>query len=299
MSRSDALAWLTTLADAAAHLPSERGVPPYWSQRRTGHASPDSSLPTIVVRIRRLVREFENDGYFAETLGYDCVDGNGESGSTTQQELELRVGKPHLFNAQPDEWEDADLFDFIEVMHDLAARPTSGYYHSYSNCGWHPLRFSRRSGQRLYRWKMNRLLDTTTLGLRLAESGEDIGRLVRVASGDLGQLVDEVLEDADRESADAVAHAVALFRSRTATRQARRSAVIELVGVLERRRDLLKQHLLTKDESALFEIANKFDIRHRKETQRSDYGDDFLDWLFYWYLATVHLTNRLLARRQS
>jgi hypothetical protein len=299
MSRSDALAWLTTLIDAAADLPRERAVAPYWSQRGSGQPRPDSSLPTIVLRVRTLVAQFEKDGYFAGTVGYDCVDGNGDAESSPPQELARRVGKPHLWNAAPDEWEDADLFDFIEVMHDLAARPTLGYYHSYSNCGWHPLRFSRRSGQRLYRWKMNGLLDTTTLDLRLAESGEDTGRLVRVTFGNLAQLVDEVIEDADTESANAVAHAVALFRARTATRQSRRSAVIELAGILERRRSLLKQHLLTGDESALFEIANKFDIRHRSEAQRTNYDDDFLDWIFYWYLATVHLMNRILARRQS
>jgi hypothetical protein len=181
-------------------------------------------------------------------------------------------------------------------MHDLAARPTSGYYHGYSNCGWHPVRFSRRSGQRLYRWRMNILLDTTTLGLRLAESGEDIGRVVRITSADLAQLVDEVVAGAD-DSADTVAHAVALFRARTGTRQSRRSAVVELAGVLERRRDLLKQQLPAKDEAALFEIANKFDLRHRGDAQRADYGDELLDWIFYWYLATVQLTDRILARR--
>lgn len=299
MSHSDALAWLAALVDAAADLPRERATRPYWSQRRTGPGSPDSSLSTIVLRTRTLIREFEDGGYFAESIGYDCVDGNGDTASSPQEELAQRVGKPHLWTAAPDEWEEADLFDFIEVMHDLAARPTSGYYHSYANCGWHPSRFSRRSGQRLYRWRINRLLDTTTLDLRLAEHGEDTGRLVHVASGDLAQLVDEVLEDADTEAARAVAHAVALFRARTATRQSRRSAVIELAGVLERRRKLLKEHLLSKDESALFEIANKFDIRHRNEFQRGDYDDDFLEWIFYWYLSTVHLTNQLLTRRRS
>lgn len=299
MSHSDALAWLNALTDAAAGLPRERTLPPYWSQRRAGQAPSDLSLPTIVLRVRTLVGEFEKEGYLGETIGFDCVDGNGDTDSSLEQELGQRVGKPHLCSAAPDEWEEEDLFDFIEVMHDLTARPTIGYYHSYSNCGWHPVSFSSRSGQRLYRWKMNRLLDTTTLGLRLAESGEDTGRLVRVAAGDLAQLVDEVLEDAETESAETVAHAVALFRSRTGTRQSRRSAVVELAGVLEHRRSLLKQHLLTKDEAALFEIANRFDIRHRNDAQNTDYGDEFLDWIFYWYLATVQLTDRLLAGRQS
>ena len=77
----------------------------------------------------------------------------------------------------------------------------------------------------------------------------------------------------------------------------RRSAVVTLAGVLERRRTLLKDELLKKDEGALFHIANEFDVRHRGKSQQSDYDPVFLDWLFWWYLATVELTDRLIARQ--
>lgn len=93
-----------------------------------------------------------------------------------------------------------------------------------------------------------------------------------------------------------MAHATALFRSRTATREDKRSACIALAGVLESRRSLLKTNLLSGDEGALFQIANQFDIRHRKADQHPDYDDAYLDWLFWWYLATVDLTDRLIAR---
>jgi hypothetical protein len=42
----------------------------------------------------------------------------------------------------------------------------------------------------------------------------------------------------------------------------RRSAAITLAGVLEERRALLKAELLRDDEGALFQIANRFAIRH-------------------------------------
>ena len=38
---------------------------------------------------------------------------------------------------------------------------------------------------------MNRLLDTTTPRLRLAETGEDAGRMVRRVSGELGRLIED------------------------------------------------------------------------------------------------------------
>ena len=123
------------------------------------------------------------------------------------------------------------------------------------------------------------------------EGGEDAGRMVRRVSSDLGRLVDEVLGDAAAE--DPEAHAISLFRQRDATREDRRSAVVALAGVLEERRELLKEQLLKKDERALFEIANKFALRHRKANQRGNYDDAYLEWIFYWYLATVHLTRQL------
>ena len=77
------------------------------------------------------------------------------------------------------------------------------------------------------------------------------------------------------------------------------SANRALAGVLEARRALLKDVLVTKDESALFEIANKFAIRHQDARQHSDYDPVFLDWVFWWYLATVELTTRVLDSRAA
>ena len=56
----------------------------------------------------------------------------------------------------------------------------------------------------------------------------------------------------------------------------------------------MKDRLLAKDEQALFEIANQYDVHHRKADQRGDYAPEYLEWIFYWYLATVQLTDRLL-----
>ena len=90
---------------------------------------------------------------------------------------------------------------------------------------------------------------------------------------------------------------MALFRSRGVTREDKRSAAVALARVLEDRRDLLKAELLSKDEGSLFQIANQFDVRHRRADQRPNYDEAYLDWIFWWYLATVELTDRLLARQ--
>ena len=97
----------------------------------------------------------------------------------------------------------------------------------------------------------------------------------------------------------AVEHAVALFRARAAGREDKRSAVMALARILEDRRALLKVELLNKDEGALFTIANGFDVRHRRADQRGDYAEAYLDWIFWWYLATLELTDRLLHRQDQ
>ena len=62
---------------------------------------------------------------------------------------------------------------------------------------------------------------------------------------------------------------------------------------------MIKKELLSKDEGALFQIANQFDIRHRGADQQRDYEEAYLDWIFWWYLGTVELTDRLLARETA
>jgi hypothetical protein len=88
-----------------------------------------------------------------------------------------------------------------------------------------------------------------------------------------------------------VRHAIALFRGRDTSAESKRSAIFNLARILEERRALIKEHLHKKDEGALFQIANSFDLRHSNASQQREYDEAFLDWIFWWYLATVELTN--------
>lgn len=74
-----------------------------------------------------------------------------------------------------------------------------------------------------------------------------------------------------------------------------------LAGILEQRRALIKNTtLLTKkDENALFDIANNFALRHQDMNQQRDYDPAFLDWIFWWYLATIALTNSIIERHTT
>lgn len=278
-------------------LPSEARPRPHWSQR----AQPDApaiatDLQTVLRRVRAVISDFEAQHWFSQTLGFDCVDNHGESSRTLEDVLDATVGKGYLTKTR-DPWSEDDLYDFIEVMHDLAARPTSGWFHNYAGCGFHPRTFDRQSGQRLYRWRMDQVLANSGLGVQLAEDGEDIGRVVRATPLGVEVLAGEVLAATPAVDVDEVRHAIATFRGRASTPVEKRAAIVTLAGVLESRRDLIKQELLKKDEGALFQIANEFNLRHRNQKQRDDYDEPFLDWFFYWYLGTINLTNQMLARQ--
>ncbi|HEX9991499.1 MAG TPA: hypothetical protein VGB14_01090 [Acidimicrobiales bacterium] len=288
--------WLEQLAESAPVFPNANERRPYWSQRSSlDHSRVEVRLPAVVRRVRRLIDELEREHLFSEALGFECVDGNGRSDTSAATELERRVRKAHLLDVADEAWSADDLCDFLEVFHDMASRPTRGWEHDFCNCGWHPTAYSKRSGQALYRWRVNEELANTSLGLRMATDGEDIGRMVRVTPPALAEL-ESYASESNAPDRDELRHAVAMYRSRGAGRNARRSAVIALARLLEDRRQLLKRELFTGDEQALFNIANNYDLRHRGVNQRCHYDDAFLDWVFHWYLATIRLADVLSER---
>jgi hypothetical protein len=296
-------AWISELTRQAAKWPERGTHKTYWSARTSGRTRRTQlGFGDVTWSFVRLIEEFEADGYLVHAFGKKCVDDDDSPRPDPSAVIERRLGYDVFgWPLEPSRagWELDDFCDLVEVFHDLVARPSRRSYHSYASCGWHYWDFATGPARRLYRWRVNRLLASSTLGLRLAEEGEDLGRLVRVEPTGLEDLPERALRAATPDTVDRVQHAIALFRSRTAGVEERRSAVITLAGILEERRSLLKAELLTKDEGALFTIANQFAVRHQRADQRGDYDSAFLDWLFWWYLDTVQLTDQLLARQVS
>ena len=89
------------------------------------------------------------------------------------------------------------------------------------------------------------------------------GQIVEEVPDELDPLVSEpVADDVPAEFADPLTHAIEQFRRRGASEQDKRSALRQLAGVLEPLRADIKKHALSADESAIFQLANKFAIRH-------------------------------------
>lgn len=284
--------------------------PRYWSSRQlTAPPVAPLALPELVAAFAALVEKLNASGYFDEAFSSSCPDTPHDPAEVAQDRLaqvlgtEVRLWPPgglyetktHVVTVGWD-WGESILLDLVEALDDLVARPRRRSWHT-THDGWDFSDFDRTAGRAVYRWQVNELLARSEVGLTLATGGEEDGHLVHVTSDPRDQLVDQAKQTPHTAEAGTVEHAIALFRARSAGRDEKRSAVVALAGILESRRGLLKAELVSKDEGALFHIANRFDLRHRDAKQLADYDDVFLDWVFWWYLATIELTDRIQARR--
>jgi hypothetical protein len=295
VAQADFLAELIKRAEVLREASAPR---PYWPERNAGVGTPRQALSVDEAKRRfaGLIGQLDARGYLEKVFPRGCVDephGGGVNESAKLQEL---LGTPGLWPLRPGQWDDDTFHGLVEVFHDLVVRPRDRWLHSFGGCGWHYSAFTVSPARMLYRRQVNKILADADVPLRLAEEGEDVGRLVHLVDDGRRELLERAVHSPDPKAGDQVRHAIALFRGRTATVQDKRSAVVTLAHVLERRRQLLKVELLRGDEGALFHIANEFAIRHESERQKAHYDPVFLDWVFWWYLATVELTDRLLAR---
>jgi hypothetical protein len=284
-------------ADALTQAGERR---PYFSQRQTGAGPAPLMEEAVRASFEGTVDELYRRGYLDQAFPQGCVDDRDFVHVDPSLVLEERLGRPGLWPLQKSrpEWDQDTFFDLVEVFHDLVARPRSRSWHDWSGCGWHWSGFAREPAQVLYRWRINRLLERGGLAYRLADAGEDRGRLILRSDEARENLVDRMVAVAD-PAGDRVRHAIAQFRARGAGEHDKRAAVITLAGILEERRKLLKTELLSKDEGALFHIANEFAIRHRGARQQSDYDPVFVSGVVWSYLETIELTDRLATRQTT
>jgi hypothetical protein len=97
-----------------------------------------------------------------------------------------------------------------------------------------------------------------------------------------------------------VENAILLFRRYNSSLNDKRNAVKELVAVLEFLRPKVKKVLVKADENDLFNLANNFGIRHHNEKQKTDYEQEiWLNWMFYYYLATIDAVIKLVKRPEQ
>lgn len=275
-------------------------IRPYYSARTGRNPNTTKFDLTMLLRLfRDLYLVFDNRCYFQEAFGYHCVDAGDVSGALgvdIEAQIFRRIRKHWLWPIAEKchDYSEEDVFDIIEFLYDHVARPVDGYYHSYGGCGWHYATFNTEEGRKEWQDEMNAILRDYREGYELSLDGE----ILALPENGLETLLQATLPTHDPENIEIrVNNAVLKFRRYRSSPEDRRDAIRDLADVLEFLRPKLNEVITKKDECDLFRIANNFGIRHHNDTQQTDYDKAiWYSWMFYYYLATIHASLRLIER---
>lgn len=204
------------------------------------------------------------------------------------------------------EWKEDEItedrvFDAIEFLHDYVSKPgdcvymgtESGMdYEDYDS-------YDDAAGQIEFREHVNAFLCDYKSGFQIA----DDGLILALGSDGLQYILDAEIVPYDEKNVDSkVRDAIRKWRNRRLDLAERREAIREMADVFEwlKKTKELKKVLSRKDDTALFNIANKFDIRHHNPEQKKEYDTSiWYPWMFHFYLATYHAVIRSLKKEEQ
>lgn len=242
---------------------------------------------------QRVYNNMTEEGYFSESFGYWCVDADNVPGKVSDVELEilLKIRKKTLWPVHTyiEQYSEEDLFDIIEFLFMHVSKPIDGTYHSYNNCGMHWETFNKAEGQKEFRLKINDVLGMYIGRYELNEKGEIFSK----PEVGFENIFEADIPSRNKSISDRVNSAISQYRRHGSTLDDRRQAVRDLADVLEYLRPKTKAIFTKQDEQDLFNIANNFGIRHHNDKQKTNYDKAlWLSWMFYYYLATIHVILR-------
>lgn len=192
------------------------------------------------------------------------------------------------------------IFDALEFLYDHVSKPgewvgmTRDGYNYYDYDG-----YDDEAGQEEFRNKANSFLADYKTGFELAKDG----KILAMGGHGLQHILDAEIIPYDQENVDSkVRNAIAKWRNRHLALPEQKEAIRELADVFEwlKRTNKLGTVLDGKDESAIFDIANNFAIRHHDPKQKTNYDPAiWYSWMFHFYLATYHAAIRLLTKKDK
>lgn len=281
----------------------------YYSIRTGLKSNTKPALEQLKLLFTKIFKNFEDKGYWQEYFGYICVDKGyveGKLGSRDETDayLSFKLGQhegneffptvywPLISNIK--DYDENDLFDIIEFLHDHISEPFDGFYHEYNRCGWHSYsRFEPDKAKQEYRNEVNVILAKYKEGYELT----DKGLVMSLTQEGYKNLINaEIPTEDEKNIKSKVEHAIHNFR-RARNEHQQLDAIITLANILELLRPEVKIHSLSKDENKLFDIINNFEIRHHNSKQHAEYDKPiFYRWMFYYFLATIHAILRLIEK---
>jgi hypothetical protein len=190
-----------------------------------------------------------------------------------------------------------DIFDLIELHYQYITEPVKLSGTSSGSSVYNPLIKSIKMGlsknlksekeyKAEFRKRINRIISKYGEGFYLTEDGE----IQKEVSVGLDRLIKENENGLPvyKENLNEIEEAKALFLHHKATVADKRNALLVLGRVLEENRKEIKKLFMSKDESELFELLNRYNIRHSDLSQKKDYPTDiYFDWIFYNLLSAI------------
>ncbi|OWV77375.1 hypothetical protein ATY76_01040 [Rhizobium sp. R339] len=262
---------------------------------RAGKNKNSAGFPLEVIRdlFFRLFKDLRAEGFFNEYLGWYCVDQGDVPGLISSPDLDmmLKLRKDGLWPLDEKYafYAEEDLLDVIEYLYSIVSKPIDGTYHSFNDCGMHWETFNKHEGEKVFREKINGLLDLYQVKFELSETGDVMHKPDRGFEA----IFAADTPTKDKNIRERIDSAVAQYRRHGSNLDDRRQAVRDLADVLEYLRPQVKTVLDNKDENDLFNIANNFGIRHHNDKQKTGYDAAlWLSWMFYIFLSTIHVVLR-------
>jgi hypothetical protein len=192
------------------------------------------------------------------------------------------------------------VFEVLEFLHDHVSRPgemiemTSETGFNYSDYDG----YDERVGRAEFRREANIFLADYKSGFELTAEGT----ILALGADGLQHILDAEIVPYDEVNVDSkVRNAILKWRNRHLSPEERKAAIQDLADVFEwlKKTKELTKILDRKDDSAIFELANNFAIRHHNPDQKTNYDRAiWYSWMFHFYLATYHAAIRLLIKHE-
>ena len=270
----------------------------YYSQR-AGKTPSAITIDDLASIIRIAFKRFVTKGYFLYSFGK--IDKSGYSDPYYSQKLfeELTI----IFGSRDGEILQClgssmrvnrnSLFDLIEFLADRVAKIKPNV--RYPNDDYVPTQseISVDEGREEWCAEINQHLTRLDPPYRL----NVLCQIESLPPEGLQDLVDNCANPSQGDGMnDTIKHACRMFLKHNSTREDKRMSLTALVGILEQVREDVKKCIQHDDEQNLFNIANNYSIRHNNIKQKTDYGDEYFHWVFYYFLATIDLVGKLKLR---
>lgn len=254
----------------------------YYAERE--QILPSIEFNSIKKAFLHIYNQFLQDGYFAK-----------ERFIWAYQDPELflfqKLGMWDIwpFEQKIETYDEATLFSVIEFL-----------YEAVFNERITEISEDFKNGQIRYGNQINDILRFYNGGYKLSKDG----KIQKLSPPGFEGLTEVDIETNDPERIDKrVKYAISKFSLYNSSIWDKKEAVRTLADVLEYLKKIIKKegiYLPTDNDRMLFNIINKelfniinnFDIRHLNKDQLTGYDEVWYDWMFYTFLASIHVELR-------